>query len=221
MERHPLLHVDADARDLAPAGPHAGEARDSAPPATPSACERGDQHRLELPQIPVQVLPVLAELAGPDTRRAGPARGRSRRRRARPPRPRRRARSSSAGGERQAARPGCRGPASPPARARPAAADPRCRSPAMRCAAERALQLEHLGVGPPAEVGDAAGGALMRPRAARRASAAEQAATRAERRSGRAPRARRARRAGSTDDAEQHRRARWRRPLTTLSPPRR
>ena len=61
VPRHPLLHVNPDAGDLPAACPHARESR------TPlrrdiQDRERVDQRLLERAQIPVQILPVGAQV---------------------------------------------------------------------------------------------------------------------------------------------------------------
>ena len=96
------------------------------------------------------------EAEGSDSRRAAPARGRSRPRRARPRPPRRRAAPARrAPGQ-------ARGPRAPAERdhgidARPAAADPASSSLGHAPPAQRALQLERLGVRLPAEVATPSG----------------------------------------------------------------
>src|SRR5688572_23397852 len=75
VERHPLLHVDSDAGDLASAGPHPRQSRigsraDAQPPECP------DERRLKLPQVPVQVLPMPPEIEyGVAHQLAGPVEG--------------------------------------------------------------------------------------------------------------------------------------------------
>ena len=61
VQGHPLLHVDADARDLAARGPHAGQSG-VAIRLDAEVAERLDQHVLEPPQVPVEVLAMCPEV---------------------------------------------------------------------------------------------------------------------------------------------------------------